>query len=46
MNQNTFNQIKQRFPSLRLPLAEALETTAIIADHIPLHKSKKCTQEI
>ena len=42
MNQNTFNQIKQRL-SLRLPLAEALETTAIIADHIPLHKSKRNT---
>lgn len=42
MNQNTFNQIKQRL-SLRLPLAEALETTAIIADHLPLHKSKRNT---
>ena len=42
MNQNTFNQIKQRL-SLRLPLAEALETTALIADHIPLHKSKRNT---
>ena len=42
MNQNTFNQIKQRL-SLRLPLAEALETTALIADNIPLHKSKRNT---
>lgn len=42
MNQNTINQIKQRL-SLRLPLAEALEVTATIADHIPLHKSKRNT---
>lgn len=42
MNQNTINQIKQRL-SLRLPLAEALEITATIADHIPLRKSKRNT---
>lgn len=42
MNQNTINQIKQRL-SLRLPLAEALEVTATIADHIPLHKTKRNT---
>ncbi len=42
MNQNTINQIKQRL-SLRLPLAEALEVTATIADQIPLHKSKRNT---
>lgn len=42
MNQNTINQIKQRL-SLRLPLAEALEVTATIADHIPLNKAKRDT---
>ena len=42
MNQNTINQIKQRL-SLRLPLAEALEVTATIADHIPLNKTKRNT---
>lgn len=42
MNQNTINQIKQRL-SLRLPLAEALEVTATIADTIPLHKTKRNT---
>ncbi|MFV0211939.1 DEAD/DEAH box helicase family protein [Empedobacter falsenii] len=42
MNQNTINQIKQRL-SLRLPLAEALEVTATIADHIPLNKTKRST---
>lgn len=40
MNQNTINQIKQRL-SLRIPLAEALEVTASVADQIPLHKSKR-----
>lgn len=39
---NTINQIKQRL-SLRLPLAEALEVTATIADHIPLNKTKRNT---
>ena len=42
MNQNTINQIKQRL-SLRLFLAEALEVTATIADHIPLNKTKRNT---
>jgi len=42
MNQNIINQIKQRL-SLRLPLAEALEVTATIADHIPLNKTKRNT---
>lgn len=40
MNQNTINQIKQRL-SLRIPLAEALEITARVADQIPLQKSKR-----
>lgn len=42
MNQNIYNQIKQRL-SLRLPLAEALEVTALVADQIPLQKSKRNT---
>lgn len=42
MNQNILNQIKQRL-SLRLPLAEALEITANIADQIPLNKNKRNT---
>lgn len=42
MNQNILNQIKQRL-SLRLPLAEALEITANIADQIPLSKTKRKT---
>lgn len=42
MNQNILNQIKQRL-SLRLPLAEALEITANIADQIPLKKAKRKT---
>lgn len=42
MNQSILNQVKQRL-SLRIPLAEALEATATIADHIPLQKSKRNT---
>ena len=42
MNQSIYQQIKQRL-SLRLPLAEALEVTATIADAVPLHKSKRHT---
>lgn len=42
MNQSILNQIKQRL-SLRLPLAEALEVTATIADNIPLNKTKRNT---
>lgn len=42
MNQNILNQIKQRL-SLRLPLAEALEITANVADQIPLSKAKRKT---
>lgn len=42
MNQSTINQIKQRL-SLRLPLAEALEITARIADNISLNKTTRNT---
>lgn len=42
MNQNILNQIKQRL-SLRLPLAEALEITANVADQVPLSKTKRKT---
>lgn len=42
MNQNILNQIKQRL-SLRLPLAEALEITANVADQVPLSKTKEKT---
>jgi type III restriction enzyme len=42
MSQNISNQIKQRL-SLRLPLAEALEVTAAIANQIPLNKNKRNT---
>lgn len=40
MNTTILNAIKQRL-SLRLPLQEALDITATIADHIPLKKSKR-----
>lgn len=42
MSQNIINQIKQRL-SLRLPLAEALEVTAAVANLIPLNKNKRNT---
>ena len=42
MNTTILNAIKQRL-SLRLPLQEALDITATIADHIPLKKSKRVT---
>jgi len=42
MNQTVLNQIKQRL-SLRLPLAEALEISAQIADQVPLKKAKRNT---
>lgn len=40
MNTTILNAIKQRL-SLRLPLQEALDITATIADHIPLKKSNR-----
>ncbi len=39
MNTTILNAIKQRL-SLRIPLQEALDITATIADHVPLNKSK------
>ncbi len=40
MNTTILNAIKQRL-SLRIPLQEALDITATIADHVPLNKSKR-----